>query len=104
VTWRTLLGLGISGGLVPCPSALVVLLAAVSFGRTGFGLILVIVFSLGLAAVLTTVGLLFVKGGRMMQGVPGVWTLGRYIPAASALVILMIGVAITVGAVSRIVV
>lgn len=64
---------------------------------------LVVIFSLGLAAVLTVVGLLFVKGGRLVQRMPGVWTFSRYVPIASAFVILIIGIAITVGAVSKIV-
>ena len=64
------MALGISGGILPCPSALVLLLAAVSLNRTGFGIVLVLAFSLGLAAVLTVVGLLFVKGSRLLQRVP----------------------------------
>src|SRR5205085_11155238 len=60
VTWRSLLALGISGGLLPCPSALVVLLSAISLHRVGYGLLLVVAFSFGLACTLTGVGLLFV--------------------------------------------
>jgi ABC-type nickel/cobalt efflux system permease component RcnA len=67
ITWRSLLGLGVSGGLLPCPSALVLLLAAVSMHRAALGIVLVVAFSLGLAGVLTTVGLLFVKGSRLIQ-------------------------------------
>jgi nickel/cobalt transporter (NicO) family protein len=58
------LGLGISGGLLPCPSALVLMLSAISLGRVGYGLILTLVFSLGLAATLTAVGLIFLYVGR----------------------------------------
>ena len=68
VTWRSLLGLGISGGLLPCPSALVLLLAAVSFERVEFGIILVTAFSIGMAAILMAVGMLFVKGNRLING------------------------------------
>src|SRR4030095_8361433 len=64
VTWRSLLALGISGGILPCPSALVVLLAAISLHRVGYGLLLVGAFSAGLAGVLTAVGLAFVYGSR----------------------------------------
>jgi ABC-type nickel/cobalt efflux system permease component RcnA len=101
VTWRSLLGLGISGGLLPCPSALVLLLTAVSINRAALGMVLVVAFSLGLAGVLTTVGLLFVKGSRLMQGMPRITTWGRFLPAASALVIMIIGLWLTVEAVSR---
>jgi nickel/cobalt exporter len=101
VTWRSLLGLGVSGGLLPCPSALVLLLTAVSINRTALGMVLVVAFSLGLAGVLTTVGLLFVKGSRLLQQLPRVGTWGRLLPAASALVIMMIGIWLTAEAVSR---
>ena len=103
VTWHSLLGLGISGGLIPCPSAFVLLLSAVSLGRAGLGMVLVVAFSLGLAAVLTTVGLLFVKGGRLIQRVPQMEKIGRFLPATSALLIFVIGVVITTGAVCRLV-
>ncbi len=99
VTFRSLLGLGISGGLLPCPSAFVLLLTAVSLQRTGFGLLLVLAFSLGLAGVLTGVGLLFIKGSQLLQNAPRAVTVSRYIPAVSALMMLIIGVGITVEAV-----
>ncbi len=59
VTWRGLLALGVSGGLLPCPSAMVLLLAAVALHKTLFGLVLVLAFSVGLAITLTAVGLAF---------------------------------------------
>ena len=61
ITWRNLLALGISGGLLPCPSALVLMLSAISLGRIGYGLILTVAFSVGLAATLTIVGLIFLN-------------------------------------------
>jgi nickel/cobalt exporter len=64
VTWRSLLALGVSGGLLPCPSALVVLLSAIYLHRVGYGLLLIVAFSLGLASVLTGIGLAFVYAGR----------------------------------------
>jgi nickel/cobalt exporter len=101
VTWRSLLGLGISGGLLPCPSALVLLLTAVSIDRAALGMGLVAAFSLGLAGVLTTVGLLFVQGSRLVQRMPRGDTWSRLLPAASALVIMVIGLWLTAEAVSR---
>jgi ABC-type nickel/cobalt efflux system permease component RcnA len=56
-----LLGMGIAGGLVPSPSAIVVLLGAIGLGRTGFGVLLVVAYGLGMAATLTAAGLLLVK-------------------------------------------
>ena len=101
VTVRSLLGLGISGGLLPCPSALALLLTAMSLQRTGFGLFLLTAFSLGLAGVLTGVGLLFLKGRALLRDAPGVAGVSRYVPAVSAVVILLLGVGITVEALWR---
>ena len=67
LTWRNLLALGISGGLLPCPSALLALLGAVAVGRAGFGVLVVIAFSVGLAATLSGVGLLFLYAGRVLE-------------------------------------
>jgi len=58
---RGLIGMGIAGGLVPSPSALVVLLGSIALGRTYFGVFLVFAYGLGMAAILTAVGLLLVK-------------------------------------------
>lgn len=64
-TTRGLIGLGVAGGLVPSPSALVVLLGAIALGRTVFGATLVLAYGLGMAGTLTAVGLLLVRlGGR----------------------------------------
>jgi ABC-type nickel/cobalt efflux system permease component RcnA len=97
VTWRSLLALGISGGLLPCPSALVVLLSAISLHRVGYGLLLVVAFSLGLACTLTAIGLAFVYAGRLMKRRALPATAGRItrvLPALSALVIACVGAAI----------
>jgi ABC-type nickel/cobalt efflux system permease component RcnA len=66
VPLRQLLALGITGGIVPCPAALVVLLSALSFHRVGLGLFLIVAFSLGLAAVLIVIGLLMVYARQSM--------------------------------------
>ncbi len=94
MTWKSLLALGISGGLLPCPSALVVLLSAISLNRVGYGLVLVIAFSVGLAATLTAVGLLFVYAGRLMKGARGTGRLARALPVVSAFVITCAGLVI----------
>lgn len=95
VTWRSLLALGISGGLLPCPSALVVLLSAISLHRVGYGLLLVVSFSFGLASVLTAVGLLFVYARRFLERPLGRSGLIKALPVASALVIMCAGIAIS---------
>jgi len=65
-----MLALGISGGILPCPSALVVMLGAIAVHRVAFGLLLVVAFSVGLAATLTGVGLLVVYARRFVDRVP----------------------------------
>ena len=94
VTWRSLLGLGISGGILPCPSALVLMLGAISLNRVGYGLVLITMFSLGLASVLTAVGLAFVYGGKLMSRVPNANKWLRVVPVLSALVIAVLGAVI----------
>ena len=66
---RRLLGIGISGGIVPCPTALVVLLAAISLHRVGYGLVLILAFSLGLAGAMTTIGVIAVSAKRVFRRV-----------------------------------
>lgn len=102
VTWRSLLILGISGGLVPCPSALVVLLSSIALGQIGFGLVLVLAFSLGLAGVLTALGLLLVRARRLFERVPTQMRLVRVLPAVSALFIALLGLGITTQALMQI--
>ncbi len=92
VTWRSLLALGISGGLLPCPSALVVLLSAISLHRVGYGLLLVLAFSVGLATTLTAVGLAFVYAGRLLKrDNTAVNRLTRILPVSSSFVIACAG-------------
>jgi ABC-type nickel/cobalt efflux system permease component RcnA len=95
VTWRNLLALGVSGGILPCPSALVVLLASIALNRIGFGMILVLAFSIGLAGALTLFGLLFIYAGRFFERLPLQGKLVRIIPVFSALFIIVIGLYIT---------
>jgi ABC-type nickel/cobalt efflux system permease component RcnA len=95
---RSLLAVGISGGILPCPSALVVLLAAISLHRLAFGLVLIVAFSLGLAAAITGVGLLAVlaRGAFARRSFDGL--VFRLLPAASAAVIIAAGLVMTVHA------
>ena len=70
VTWKSLAALGVVGGLVPSVSALVILLAAISLHRVGFGLLLILAFSGGMAMVLTGIGLLLVYTRKVMERIP----------------------------------
>jgi ABC-type nickel/cobalt efflux system permease component RcnA len=94
VTWRGLLALGVSGGLVPCPSALVLLLAAVALNRIAFGLALVLAFSMGLALTLIGVGLAFLYARRWLPAGIGGGPVARWLPALSAAAIAAIGIAL----------
>src|ERR1039457_6213572 len=92
-----LIALGASGGLVPCPSALVLLLTSVSLGRVGLGLTLLVAFSAGLAMVLTGVGLAVLYAKHWLpdraKTAENPWF--RCLPVASAAFIVCVGVAMT---------
>ncbi|MGF1576933.1 MAG: nickel/cobalt transporter [Cyanophyceae cyanobacterium] len=94
-SWGSLIALGISGGLLPCPSALVAMLGSVALGKIGFGLVLVTSFSLGLAAVLTGLGLLVIYARRWVEGARWQMPQLRLVPVLSALLILLVGVGMT---------
>jgi ABC-type nickel/cobalt efflux system permease component RcnA len=87
--------MGISGGLVPCPGALVVLLGAVALQRIGFGLLLIVAFSAGLAATLTALGLAVVYARKLP--LPG--HVMTALPAASAVAIVGVGCVLTAHAI-----
>ena len=105
VSWRNLLALGVSGGLLPCPSALVVMLSAIALQRVAFGLLLILVFSTGLAGVLIAIGILLVHAGRLTNRLSisrfsFVQPVLRVAPVFSAFVITLAGLAITARAVA----
>jgi ABC-type nickel/cobalt efflux system permease component RcnA len=95
---RGLLAVGVSGGILPCPSALVVLLAAISLHRVAFGLVLIVAFSVGLALAITAVGLAAVLAKKAFSRRSFDGLLIRALPAVSAAVILAAGVAMTIRA------
>ena len=102
ITWKSLLALGISGGILPCPSALVLLLSAIALGHIGLGLILVLSFSLGLALVLTAVGLLLVYAKQLFQKFPTQICFARILPTISAFCVSLLGLGITAQALMEI--
>ena len=92
---RELFALGVTGGIVPCPAALVVLLSAVALRRVGFGLFLIVAFSAGLAAVLIAIGILMVYAGKLMARYRTDSPLiTRWLPLTSSAVIGILGMAI----------
>jgi nickel/cobalt transporter (NicO) family protein len=100
---RGLLGMGAAAGLIPCPSALVVLLAAISLHRVAFGLVLIIAFSIGLATTITGIGLVAVYARRLFRRASFEGRLVRLLPALSALVIVAVGIVMTVRALPHVV-
>ena len=98
-----IVGVGIAAGLLPCPSALVVLLSALALHRIGFGFALIVAFSLGLASTITGIGLVAVLARRVFSRVSLDGPLVRLLPALSAVVILLVGVALTVRAIPGVV-
>jgi high-affinity nickel-transport protein len=99
VSLRELCLLGITGGIVPCPAALVVLLSAFSLHRIGFGLFLITAFSVGLAAVLVIVGLTMVYAKQFMAPRVGARaSFIRVLPLVSSAFMVILGVGIAVSA------
>jgi nickel/cobalt transporter (NicO) family protein len=96
VSLSSLVGLGIAGGLVPCPSALVLLLSAIALHQTAYGLFLVSGFSVGMASVLVVVGLLVLYAKQWVDRFVAPEQLGRQLSIASAIVIIGAGVGLTV--------
>jgi ABC-type nickel/cobalt efflux system permease component RcnA len=100
VSFRQLLALGITGGIVPCPAALVVLLSAVALQRIGFGLLLIVAFSAGLALVLIAIGLMMLYAQRFMARWQGDGLLlQRWLPLTSAALITCFGLVMVVQAI-----
>lgn len=92
VSSRQLFLLGVTGGIVPCPAALVVLLSAAALHRTVFGLFLIVAFSFGLAAMLIVMGLTAVYALRLMSRLPLEGPLvQRWLPMGSAAMIILLG-------------
>jgi len=98
VSLRELLALGVTGGIVPCPAALVVLLSAFSLHRIGFGLFLITSFSLGLAIVLVIIGLTMVYTKRFMSRFQTSSPMLRYLPLLSSSFMVILGIGIAVSA------
>ena len=103
VTWRSLFVLGLAGGLIPSTSALLILLGAIAGGRPAFGVVLVVAFGLGMAAVMTGVGLALILARGRIDGLAADSKLGplrAWLPLAAACLVLGIGLYLTVQAVA----
>ena len=98
VSFGSLLSMGIAGGMVPCPSAIVVLLASVSLQKIALGLGIIMVFSLGLASVLILIGLAVVSVSGLSASLTRLEPLIRRLPLVSAVIIMIMGLGITANA------
>ncbi|MDR9402801.1 MAG: sulfite exporter TauE/SafE family protein, partial [Halothece sp. Uz-M2-17] len=94
-SWQDIFALGISGGLVPCPAALVLLLSTIALGQIQYGLMLVLVFSIGLAVTLISLGALFIYGKQQFQKFPQAKLGLQNLPILGAIAITFIGILIT---------
>jgi ABC-type nickel/cobalt efflux system permease component RcnA len=101
ITWHGLMALGVSGGLVPCPAALVLLLGAISLDRLGFGMVLVLAFSAGLAVVLSGIGLLMIYARKLFERFSFEARVPRLLPVVSASIITLAGVGIALEALGQ---
>lgn len=101
ITWKGLVGMGASAGLIPCPSALVVLLGAIAQHQLALGLLLIVAFSLGLAATLTGLGLALVGARRMTTRVSFGGRFTSALPALSTVLILGLGLIVTARAIPQ---
>jgi ABC-type nickel/cobalt efflux system permease component RcnA len=104
--WKNLAALGVSNGLIPSASALIILLAAIALQRIGLGLLLVLAFSAGMAAVLSGIGVVLVYCGRIVQRfrVESAWSdaIFRLLPLGTALVILISGLVVAARSVRQV--
>ena len=94
--------MGASAGLIPCPSALVVLLGAIAQHQVGLGLLLIVAFSAGLAATLTALGIAVVHAGRLTARINFSSRTAAALPAVSAVVIVAAGCVLTAQALPKV--
>ena len=91
---RGLFALGLSGGMVPSVSALLILVGSISIGRPAFGILLTIAFGVGMALVLVGLGLGLVYARKFVESLPAArpLQLSRRLPLVTASVVLIAGV------------
>jgi nickel/cobalt transporter (NicO) family protein len=102
LSWRGIVAMGTAAGLIPCPSALVVLLGAIAQGEIALGMLMIVAFSLGLAATLTGLGIAVVSAGRAIARLNVPARLVTAIPSVSALLIVGVGLVLTLQAVPKV--
>jgi ABC-type nickel/cobalt efflux system permease component RcnA len=88
--------MGVSGGLVPCPEALGIMVIAIGLNRVLLGLGLIVSFSFGLAAVLIVIGILLVRSRSLIERFGGISSrFAHVLPLCSAMIVTVLGIGIT---------
>jgi ABC-type nickel/cobalt efflux system permease component RcnA len=103
LTWRSLFLLGLAGGIIPSTNALLILLGTIATGRTAFGIVLVVAFGLGMAAVLGGVGLAMVYARDRLERLSPSSAIGKLSAAAplvASIAVLALGLWLTTQAVA----
>ncbi|MBI4786925.1 MAG: hypothetical protein HY782_07765 [Chloroflexi bacterium] len=101
LSWRSLVGLGLAGGIVPSTSALILLLSAISLQRIPFGLVLITAFGLGMALVLVGIGVMLVRASQFLERRRTSVRVMRFMPLISAVVVIGAGIVVTTGALAQ---
>ena len=103
ITWRSLFALGLAGGLIPSTSALLILLGSIAAGRPAFGFVLVVAFGLGMAAVMSGIGLAIVAARGRLDRLPagrGVGRIREAVPLVAAALVFGFGLVLTIQAIA----
>jgi len=95
LSWKMLVSMGVAGGLVPSPSALLVLLGATALGRAWFGVLLVVAYGVGMAVTLTVAGLLLLRAQAVLDRRG--WSFGRGRRLVALLPLLTAGIVLVLG-------
>jgi ABC-type nickel/cobalt efflux system permease component RcnA len=101
LSWKSLFALGLSGGLVPSASALILLLGSISAGRIGYGIVLVVAFGAGMAIVLAGIGLALVRASTLVSRLPSRWRqrgagrMATYVQMGTAGLVIALGLVLT---------
>jgi nickel/cobalt exporter len=103
ISTKSLVAMGTSAGLIPCPSALVVLLGALSQHQVGLGLVLILAFSLGLATTISGIGLVVVYARTLLSRLDFTSRAATVLPSLSAVVIIVVGCVLTAQAVPNVI-
>jgi nickel/cobalt exporter len=101
LSWKSLVGLGLAGGLVPSTSALILLLSAISLQRIPFGIVLIVAFGIGMALVLVGIGLLLVRASSWLERRRAPQRLIGWLPVISAVIVVGAGILVSAQAYSQ---